>query len=165
MSGAMDQFAMAKVARLEPIIGYALRDPGVGWEALQVAGSGVISVRQIQGGVRRITHGNKRLAILGDTAINHVLSEQWFNSGDSKAEWTKIREDIASNEGLAQLGWDSGLADLLNVNPMNPVPPTMRLVSDLVEAVIGAVDLDGGIDAVKQVMRTLGLLDQVAQEN
>lgn len=61
----------------EIIIGYSFTDPLILWEALQAAGSGVTSA-----GTRRFPDGNKRLAVLGDTILELVLVEEWYDSAD-----------------------------------------------------------------------------------
>ncbi len=45
------------------------------------------------------------------------------------------------------------------MNPSNPLPQPLgrKVMADLVEALIGAVFQDGGLDAAEQVMQTLGL--------
>lgn len=62
---------------VERIIGYSFTDPLILWEALQAAGSGVTSA-----GTRRFADGNKRLAVLGDTILELVLVEEWYDSAD-----------------------------------------------------------------------------------
>lgn len=67
---------------VERIIGYSFTDPLILWEALQAAGSGVTSA-----GTRRFADGNKRLAVLGDTILELVLVEEWYDSADVRGMW------------------------------------------------------------------------------
>ena len=60
---------------VENIIDYRFTDPLILWEALQAAGSGISSA-----GSRRFPDGNKRLAVVGDTILELVLVEAWYNS-------------------------------------------------------------------------------------
>jgi len=60
-------------------VGYHFNDPHVAWEALQMAGSGVF----FSGG-RKISDGNKRLAVLGDLALELILCKNWYEGGDQK---------------------------------------------------------------------------------
>jgi ribonuclease III len=68
-------------ASVEEILGYTFNDRNCLWEALQAPGSGV-SVA----GTRRITEGNKRLALKGDAAIKNVIIEDWFSSNRPRGE-------------------------------------------------------------------------------
>jgi hypothetical protein len=68
-----------RVAQCEEIVGYHFNDPHVAWEALQMAGSGVF----FSGG-RKISDGNKRLAVLGDLALELILCKDWYEGGDEK---------------------------------------------------------------------------------
>ena len=63
----------------EQITGYHFKDEHLCWEALQVAGSGVVA-----SGPRDFLKGNHRLAILGDTVLDLVLCGKWYESGQSE---------------------------------------------------------------------------------
>lgn len=145
---------MNKVHACETIIGYQFQDPHICWEALQVAGSGVYRT-----GGRNIANGNKRLAIVGDAAIDLVLSKDWYESGTDEAQWTTTRLQLSSNENLHSVGLVQNLTGCINTNPLNPVAISKKIMAATVEAVIGAVFLDsGGLAAVKDVMRRLALV-------
>jgi ribonuclease-3 len=68
-------------ASVEEILGYTFNDRNCLWEALQAPGSGVLVA-----GTRRITEGNKRLALKGDAAIKNVIIEDWFSSNRPRGE-------------------------------------------------------------------------------
>ena len=65
--------------------------------------------------------------------------------------------NVASNSNLAIVGRQHCLDRYIN-----PTPGTVEIsngtIADTVEAIIGAVYLDGGLGAAKQVMERLGLL-------
>lgn len=77
MSTAQYQF---KLERAEALIGYHLQKPEEGylWEALQVAGSG-----QCRTTGRSAYDGNKRLAIVGDTAMTLAIARPWYEKDDT----------------------------------------------------------------------------------
>ena len=81
---------MEKVQACEDIVGYYFTDPHICWEALQVAGSGVY-----RSGTRLITEGNKRMAVVGDRAIDLVLSEDWLATGATKGELFDVSVGIS----------------------------------------------------------------------
>lgn len=159
------------MTRAEQIIGYAFTDKNVLWEALQVAGSGVLRIDN-----RPVTDGNKRLAIWGDRLGEQVISAQWYNSGDPKGgiifpncskpvsklilstgKFDRARQAIMSNPNLAAAGTSVGLQDCLNSNPKNPVAPGLQVMAALVEAILAAIYIDTGYD-IGQVGAAMGRL-------
>ena len=63
---------------LENLLGYHFSDHHLLEELLQAAGSSVSDPT-----VHGDRHGNKRLALLGDSVLSTVLLEQWYGSGQS----------------------------------------------------------------------------------
>ena len=76
-----------------------------------------------------------------------------FCSGD----WNHIRQSVASNANLQQIGLELGLDKFIGVAE-GMSPATLRVVADSVEAILGAVYLDSGLPEVKDVMDALGLV-------
>jgi len=166
-----------KLERVEAIIGYHPQKPQEFylWEALQVAGSGHT---RIVG--RSAYDGNKRLAIVGDTAMALALARPWYKKDETlgssscrhrifhvltaKGDWDSQRQRLLSNNNLARVAHESGLVDCMVVNPRNPVQASTKLAAALVEAIVGAVwiDSDESIDAVRQVMEALRLITLVS---
>ena len=64
---------------VQDIIGYRFKERLILWEAMQAAGSNVRYA-----GDREFMDGNKRLAVIGDTVLQLVLAEQWYNGGTSR---------------------------------------------------------------------------------
>lgn len=62
-------------------IGYLFNDPRILWEALQAPGS-----IGNYFGRRRLPDGNKRLALLGDTALKLVLLREWYNGDGNRGK-------------------------------------------------------------------------------
>lgn len=162
---------LSKVGGIEAIIGYTFDDPLKLWEALQAAGSGICSA-----GDRRFADGNKRLAVVGDAILRLVLVEDWYKSlsvrgvspflsptvapaSDTGLERASdIVAHVASNDNLVRVGRLHWLDNFICGNPSQAgyIPP--KTMADTVEAILGAVYLDGGIQCVGQVMKTLGLV-------
>ncbi|MCJ1294020.1 hypothetical protein MMC34_005577 [Xylographa carneopallida] len=140
------------VVALEVMIHYDFKEPLLAWEALQLPGNGVSEI-----GSRQLPDGNKRLAILGDHALDLVLCSEWHKSEMSKGRWSKIRVDVSSNSSLHRTGVLFNIGSVLQGNPTNPQPISNVMMATAVEAVIGAVFRDGGLTAVERVMETLGL--------
>ncbi|KAI4266327.1 MAG: hypothetical protein L6R38_008818 [Xanthoria sp. 2 TBL-2021] len=136
----------------QSIIGYAFRDRFLLWEALQSAGSPVL----LAGG-RNIPNGNKRLAVLGDTVLQLVLVEQWYAGGQARVAFDQLRQRVGSNDKLNSIGIQAGLNAFVNrAGGMTVISPITMAAT--VEAILGAVYLDGSLQAVAPVMQTLGLV-------
>ncbi|KAG9522142.1 hypothetical protein KCU93_g7155, partial [Aureobasidium melanogenum] len=157
MSSIQYQF---KLERAEALIGYRLQKPEDGYlfEALQVAGSGQCRIAG-----RLAYEGNKRLAIVGDTAMTLAIAGPWYEKDDTLGDWDSKRQRLLSNNNLARIARETGLVECMVVNPRNPVQASTKLAANLVEAVIGAVWVDSNesIHAVRQVMEALGLFTVV----
>lgn len=166
-----------KLERAEAIIRYRPQKPQdyYLWEALQVAGSGHTRIAG-----RSAYDGNKRLAIVGDTAMALALARPWYKKDETlgltycrhcnltsltaKGDWDAQRQQLLSNNNLARVARESGLVDCMIVNPRNPVQASTKLAANLVEAIVGAVwfDSDENIDAVREVMEALHLTTLVS---
>lgn len=147
-------YQTTKITRLEDIIDYTFNDRMIAIEALNIAGSGTIKA-----GSRTFINGNKRLAILGDRIAEQVLCDAWYETCMTEEEYTTARLLYTSDAVFSHVGMESGLFRCMLAHPQNPVAPSQKILSTLVEAVFGAVWLDSGKNdrAVKKVIRELGL--------
>lgn len=73
--------------------------------------------------------------------------------------WTDIR-NLATNSNLAAVGFAHGLDTCVILNPGTICVSTGSMATT-VEAILGAVQLDGGSDALFQVATLLGLVHQL----
>lgn len=142
----------ANVARCESSISYRFSDQHLGWEALQMAGNGVL-----KSGDRVFLNGNKRLAILGGFVLSLLLSQDWYGSDAVEGLWDQKRQQITSNANLAAVGNDRALEECIQLgNGQGKV--SMKMMATTVEAIIGAAYLDGGEAAARSVMQSLGIV-------
>jgi len=81
MSSHQNSTTHPGVSQLEQVLSYIFVDKEVAREALQLPGNGVAWIGQ-----RRISNGNKRLAVLGDQALNMYLCDTWYNGGLMEGE-------------------------------------------------------------------------------
>ncbi|KAL9026665.1 MAG: hypothetical protein Q9196_004703, partial [Gyalolechia fulgens] len=140
------------VRGVEGVMSYHFDDPYFVLEAVSAAGSLTF------GGPRRFPDGNKRLAILGDTVLQLVLAGDWYDSAASRAVFDRIRQQVASNQNLNQIGNTTGLNAFVILAGaqagQGTIPPATMAAT--VEAIIGAVYLDSkSINTVMAVMVTL----------
>jgi ribonuclease III len=109
---------------------------------------------------RREGPDNQRLEFLGDAVVQLVVTEciyEKFPLAD-EGELTPLRAALVNRQQLQSLADGLGLGDLLILGRGEEQSGGRRRVSNLadaMEAVIGAVFLDGGWEAVRPVVRVL----------
>jgi ribonuclease-3 len=100
------------------------------------------------------THGarcNERLEFLGDAALNLIISRCLFEKlGESQeGQLTKLRASIVCERSLAECGRGIGIDKVLKLGrgeEFSGGRKRQSLIADAVEALIGAIYLDGGFD-------------------
>lgn len=106
----------------------------------------------------------ERLEFLGDAILGFVVAEHLFRLQPEipEGELTDRRARIVSREPLAEVGRSLKLQDAVEVGRgiRSEELQNARLLADLVEAVLGAIYLDGGIRAAKRFVKT-HVLDRV----
>ena len=106
----------------------------------------------------------ERLEFLGDAILGFVVAEHLFRLQPEipEGELTDRRARIVSREPLAEVGRSLKLQDAVEVGRgiRSEELQNARLLADLVEAVLGAIYLDGGIRAAKRFVKT-HVLDHV----
>jgi ribonuclease-3 len=103
---------------------------------------------------------NERLEFLGDAVLNVVVSERLYHRfpGADEGDLSRLRARVVSREPLAAIAQGLGLGDALNLGSGELKTGGFRresILADALEAVCGAVFLDGGIDAVRRVFEPL----------
>lgn len=72
--------------------------------------------------------------------------------------WTTLRRDLISNDNLTRVGRERGLHKCINMNG-GTTRVSSGMVATAVEAILGAVEMDGDRDALARVMKHLGLTE------
>lgn len=94
---------------------------------------------------------NERLEFLGDAVLGMIISDYLYRTLPqySEGELTKIKSVVVSQSTLARVSLEANLKDFLFVgrglNDLNLFPKS--LLANVFEAIIGAIYLDGGLDA------------------
>jgi ribonuclease-3 len=121
---------------------------------------------------RALTHrsrgaeNNERLEFLGDGVLGCAIAEELYGRfpGLSEGNLTRLRATVVREEALAAVATELGLGELLlrGEGELSNAPgPRQSMLADAMEAVFGAVFIDGGYDAArKAVLSALG--DQMA---
>lgn len=107
---------------------------------------------------------NERLEFLGDAVLEMVSSEFLFkNMGDMpEGEMTKLRASLVCEPTLANDARQIGLESFIYLGRGEEGTGGRKrdsIVSDTFEALIGAIFLDGGIDAAKDFILNFALND------
>jgi len=103
---------------------------------------------------------NERLEFLGDGALNFIIAEALFRRlpRATEGELSRLRATLVNGATLAELARDLEMGDFLRLGPGELKSGGHRresILADALEAVIGAVYLDGGFEACRAVV--LGL--------
>jgi ribonuclease III len=103
---------------------------------------------------------NERLEFLGDSLLNAVVAEALFARCASADEGalTRLRASLVNGETLADIARGIGLGDQLHLGMGELRSGGFRrdsILADALEAVIGAVYLDAGWDACRDVVLAL----------
>lgn len=75
---------------------------------------------------------------------------------DNQGQWTKAEQDLLSYVHLSEVGFAHHLDTCVVLNAGTP-SVTAKIMATTVEAVLGAVYLDGGEDALGRVLETLNV--------
>jgi ribonuclease-3 len=112
---------------------------------------------------RALTHSsksadnNERLEFLGDSVLSFAISALLYERYPdiSEGELTRVRAGLVKKETLAQLARELELGPLLRLGTGELKSGGFErdsILADALEAVFGAVFLDGGIDPAREVI-------------
>jgi len=138
----------AALARLEGRLGHRFADRGILERAL---------THRSAGGARA---SNERLEFLGDAVLGLAAAELLLEAHPDadEGELSRRRAWLVRESTLAALARELALGDLLRLGPGELRSGGFRresILADALEAVLGAVYLDGGFEAARAVVRRL----------
>jgi len=103
---------------------------------------------------------NENLEYLGDAILNSVISILLYKKFRDRDEGflSNARSSLVKRETLTEIAKNINLAKHMNYgNGDHSVPEESKVLSNMVEALIGALYLDGGIRKTTRVIRALFL--------
>ncbi len=162
--------AESGISELESALGHGFACPGLLRCALTHR-SLVHELAQTDGGTQVApTEDNERLEFLGDAVLGLVVAEALYAA---HPEWhegalTRVRSGLVSRERMARVAEAIGLGRHLRLSrgeERSGLRHKSTVLSNSMEAVMGALYLDGGLDAVRAFAnrRVLGeTVDQLA---
>lgn len=139
---------MARAQALEKRIGYRFRDPALLAQALTHRSFG--------------SPHNERLEFLGDCVLGCAVAEHLYDKFPalSEGKLTRARSSLVRESSLARIAEDLELAKVLRLDEAtaaNGGAGRPSILADALEALYGAVFLDGGYEAARDtIVRTLG---------
>ena len=103
---------------------------------------------------------NERLEFLGDAVLDYVISEALFRlqPNASEGDLSKMRASLVKDESLAALAMEIGLGELLILGSGEKKSGGHRrdsILADALEALFGAINLDGGYEVVRGVIERM----------
>ena len=137
---------------LESILGYTFSEPTLLTEALTHAS---LAYEQ-----QRPTKDNQRLEFLGDAVLQLVLSESLYLRMPDTDEGglTKTRASLVSTKALAKLARSLDLGKFIDMGrgeEANGGRDRESTLADVLESLIGAAFLDGGLEAARGIVLKL----------
>ena len=134
------------LAALEHRLGYVFKEPDLLKRALTHRSAGADNW--------------ERLEFLGDAALGFIVGRLLFDAMDdaSEQQLTIIRANLVNGEALAGVATEVGLGEFLSLGAAarkSRVAENSSVRADALEAVLGAVVCDGGLEAATEVARRL----------
>jgi ribonuclease-3 len=135
-------------ASIEDVIGYRFRDAGLLREAL---------THKSHAFEKGIARHNERLEFLGDSVLAAVAAHRLFERYPDcdEGRLSKMKASLVSRATCAQLAQELDLGRFLLLGSGEEATGGRQrpsILSNALEAVIGAVYLDGGFDAARRVV-------------
>ncbi|XOV90030.1 MAG: ribonuclease III [Pseudomonadota bacterium] len=139
---------MTSTARLGRRLGYVFRDDALLQQALTHRSHG--------------SRNNERLEFLGDAILGFVIAEALFSRFEaaSEGQLSRLRAKLVRRQTLAEIAREFELGDSLVMGSGELKTGGFdrdSILADALEAVIGAIYLESGIEAVRE--RILGWFD------
>lgn len=146
------------VSQLEKVFSYQFSDQSLAVLALTHSSAG--------------PHNNERLEFLGDAVLGFIIAAELYARYPEapEGELSRMRAALVNQDALAQIAVRLGLGALLSLGPgelKGGGRTRASILSDGVEAVLGAILQDGGLEACKRVVLSVygeNLLNSTAVE-
>ena len=137
---------------MEKLLGYKFNNPMLLKEALTHSSYGWTD----ENGVRI---DNERLEFIGDAFVDSIVGVEIYKRlpNDSKeGELTKMRAKVVCERTLAKVGKDLGIGAYISMGVGEEKTGGREkdsIIADTLEAIVGAMYIDGGYDAVSDFIR------------
>ena len=101
---------------------------------------------------------NERLEFLGDSILNFVVAELLFQKFPQSVEGdlSRLRSELVKSSTLSEIGSEINVGDFLRLGEGELKSAGWRrpsILADTVEAVIGAIFIDSGMDSAQSIIK------------
>ncbi|MBQ4504158.1 MAG: ribonuclease III [Firmicutes bacterium] len=139
--------------RLREKLGYEFRD-------LKLLRNALTHSSSINETHQQYCENNERLEFLGDAVLETVISERLYRllPTEEEGRLTRLRASIVCEESLAEIGHQLGIGQALVLGKGEEQSGGRKrnsMIADGVEAIIGAIYLDGGFYEVQKIVLQL----------
>ncbi len=136
-----------EVKKAESVLGLAFKDKALLKKAFRH--------RSYLNEAGKALKSNERLEFLGDAILEFIVSEYIYQTYQEQPEGnlTSMRAKLVCTQNLARISQNLGLGQLLLLSrgeDLNQGRQNPNILADLLEAVIGAIYLDQGLNKTKQ---------------
>jgi ribonuclease III len=156
------------LSELETALGHRFAQPDLLQRALTHR-SLANQIAMESGGSQQSESGdNERLEFLGDAVLGLIVGESLFLSHPewSEGQLTRVRAHLVSRKHMADVATSIGLGNHLRISrgeDRGGLRRTSTVLSNTMEAVIGALFLDGGLEPARTLVRRLVMGDTAEQ--
>jgi ribonuclease III len=149
----------AALSELESVLGHQFLRPELLVRALTHRSRANELAQESGGDESADTGDNERLEFLGDAVLNLVVAEALFAAHPEwrEGELTRIRAQLVSRQHMADIGAAVGLGKHLRLSrgeDRSGLRNKSTVLSNTMEAVMGALFLDAGLEPVRVFVRT-----------
>lgn len=144
----MNKSASKSVKAVEKILGYGFKDTAL-----------LVTALTHSSAVDRHIKSNERLEFLGDRVLGVVVAQILYNKFENENEGSLARRFAAltSRDALAEVAGSLGIDGFIETSPADSATSKrgkQTLLADAMEALLGALFLDGGIEAASNFIST-----------
>ena len=148
----------ASLAELEEALGHHFTMPELLLRALTHRSLAHLRAKERCGEEAAATGNNERLEFLGDAVLGLIVADALYRLHPEwrEGELTRVRAQLVSRQHIASVATAVGLGDHLRLSPGEDRSGLRRkstVLSNTMEAVIGALFLDGGLEPVQTFVR------------
>lgn len=131
------------VKQLEKVLQYKFDDSGLAALALTHRSANKLN--------------NERLEFLGDAVLGFIVADELLRrfSDASEGDLSRRRAELVNQSSLARIAQNLHLGDLLHLGPgelKSGGRQRISILADVVEAVLGAIYLDAGLDQCRAIL-------------
>ena len=110
------------------------------------------------------SYNNERLEFLGDAVLDLIIGEYLYKKfiNSNEGDLSKLRASLVNEEGFARLAKKINLGSYIFISlaeENNQGREKPSLISNAFEAVMGAIYLESGLDAVRKIV--LNLIEEI----